>query len=126
MRFAIADPAVAPYGVAAREVLRAALGEGWDQNLVKGESVGQAFTFVATGNVDAGLVALSQPKTYEGEIWVLEIDARDHTPILQDAALLTQGADKAAAQTFYEFLSTDFVRFILQDAGYVIPTEARE
>lgn len=124
LRFAIADPAVAPYGLAARDVLRDRLGEGWDANVVLGESVGQAFAFVATGNADAGLVALSQPRTYDGEIWVLPIPASAHASILQDAALLTRAADNAAAQAFYEFLGTDFVGFILQDAGYALPQGA--
>lgn len=120
LRFAIADPAVAPYGVAARAVLQARLGAAWDRDVVLGESVGQAFTFVATGNADAGLVALSQAKTFDGALWVLRVAASEHDPIQQDAALLVRGADKPAAQAFYEFLSTDFARFILIDAGYEV------
>ena len=42
-------------------------------------------------------------------------------PIQQDAALLTQAADRAEAQAFYEFLGSELVRFILQDAGYEVP-----
>ena len=63
---------------------------------------------------------------FEGEIWVLEIAPDDHAPIRQDAALLVRGADNAAAQGFYRFLSSDFVRFILADAGYDLPEEAGE
>lgn len=121
IRFAIADPAVAPYGAAARDVLRARRGDTWDADLVLGESVGQAFTFVVTGNADAGLVALAQPRTYEGEIWVLEIGDSAHQPIRQDAALLTRSADRAEAQAFYEFLRSEIVRLILLDAGYEVP-----
>lgn len=126
LRFAIADPAVAPYGVAAREVLRARRGEAWDNRLVLGDSVGQAFSFVATGNAEAGLVALAQARTFEGEIWVLEIAPSSHAPITQDAALIARGADKVAAQAFYEFLNDFLVGEILKEAGYGLPEGAAQ
>jgi molybdate transport system substrate-binding protein len=121
LRFAIADPSVAPFGAAAREVLQNRRGAGWDRNLVMGENVGQAFTFVATGNADAGLVALSQPRSYDGRIWVLALPPGSHAPIVQDAALLARAADNANAQSFFDFLSSDFAQIILADAGYLAP-----
>ncbi|KMW57436.1 Molybdenum ABC transporter, periplasmic molybdenum-binding protein ModA [Candidatus Rhodobacter oscarellae] len=121
LRFAIADPAVAPYGAAARDVLRAERGATWQSNVVMGESVGQAFTFVATGNVDAGLVALAQARTFEGDIWVLELPDARHAPIQQDAALLKRAAANPAARAFLEFLSAPFARQIISDAGYEVP-----
>ena len=121
LRFAIADPAVAPYGVAARTVLRDRLGEGWDNNVVLGESVGQAFAFVVTGNADAGLIALAQARTYDGELWVLEVPRHLHDPILQDAILLSRAAEAEAALAFYDFLSKPFAQEILAEAGYEAP-----
>ena len=118
LRFAIADPAVAPYGIAARDVLRDQLGDSWRANVVFGESVGQAFAFVATGNAEAGLVALGQARTFDGEIWVLELPEARHKPILQDAALLLRANDNEAARAFFEFLRSDFARAIVEDAGY--------
>lgn len=121
LRFAIADPAVAPYGAAARQVLRDRLGDGWDNNVVLGESVGQAFAFVVTGNAGAGLVALAQARTYDGEIWVLEIPAQQHDPIRQDAVLLARAAQQDAAKAFFDFLSEPFAQEILREAGYEVP-----
>ncbi|MCG6902850.1 MAG: molybdate ABC transporter substrate-binding protein [Rhodobacter sp.] len=121
LRIAIADPAIAPYGVAAREVLREFRGPTWAQDLVYGESVGQAFAFVATGNADAGLVALAQAKTYQGDLWVLEVPEDLHDPIEQDAALLTRAGNNAAARGFLDFLGADFSRDLLIAQGYGVP-----
>lgn len=118
LRIAIADPAVAPYGVAARDLLQELRAEDWDAGVVLGESVGQAFTFVATGNADAGLVALAQAMTFEGRLWVLEVDPARHSPILQDAVLLTRAADSTAAQAFWAFLFGPFAQQVIQSAGY--------
>jgi molybdate transport system substrate-binding protein len=61
VRLAIADPRVAPYGAAAIETLRSlGLLESWEPHLVQGESVGQAYQFVFSGNAPLGFVALSQ------------------------------------------------------------------
>ena len=58
---AIANPKVAPYGAAAMEVLQArGLTAVVQPRLVTGESIAQAYQFVATGNAEIGFVALSQ------------------------------------------------------------------
>ncbi|GAA4049417.1 molybdate ABC transporter substrate-binding protein [Agromyces indicus] len=59
-RVAIANPAHAPYGVAAVEALRSAgVLDEVEGKLVYGENVAQAAEFVQSGNADAGIVALS-------------------------------------------------------------------
>jgi molybdate transport system substrate-binding protein len=40
--------------------------EALQDKFVRGESVGQAFSFVAVGNADLGFVALSEAKSEEG------------------------------------------------------------
>ena len=121
LRVALADPEVAPYGKAAREVLRGLRGGSWEIGLVKGESVGQAFAFVATGNADAGLIALSQVLTYEGEIWALEVDPVLHEPIRQDAVILPRAENSEAAQEFISFLLGEKAAEILLNTGYELP-----
>ncbi len=121
LRIAIADPDVAPYGGAARSVLEAFRGTGWNRDLVLGESVGQAFAFVATGNADLGLVALSQVLTYEGGLWSLTVPDDLHEPILQDAVILNRAATSAAARDFLDYLSGPFARQVMAEAGYGLP-----
>ncbi len=108
-KFAIANPRLAPYGAAAQEVLQA-LG-AWDRlapRLVLGENVGQAYTLVATGNADAGLVALSYVLADQQTAGrYLEVPTDLHAPIRQDAILLRHGAASAAARAVVEYLRHD-------------------
>jgi molybdate transport system substrate-binding protein len=103
-RLAIADPAVAPYGIAAIQVLRAlAAHDRVRDKLVRGQSVAQAYQFVYSANADLGLVAQSQVALHkEGSRWA--VPDRLHEPIRQDAVLLRHGADNVAARAFLEFL----------------------
>ena len=58
---AIANPKVAPYGQAAVQVLKArGQLERLTPRLVTGETIAQAYQFVATGNAELGFVALSR------------------------------------------------------------------
>jgi molybdate transport system substrate-binding protein len=59
-RIAIANPAHAPYGQAAVAAMRAAgVYDRVEDRLVLGENVAQAAEFVASGNAEVGIVALS-------------------------------------------------------------------
>ena len=120
-RLAIANPRLAPYGLAARQVL-----ETWnlwhhlEARLVRGENVAQAYQFVATGNAQAGLVALSQlrPGDRDGRGAYRIIPDQFHTPIRQDALLLRPGA---AAEAFVEDLRNEPASAMIRDAGYGLP-----
>lgn len=120
-RLAIANPRVAPYGIAARQFLEA---EGlWDRletHLVYGENIAQALHFVASGNAELGLIAYSQA-----------IDARlppascsyrvpddRHEPLAQQAIVLRRAADNAAALAFVEFLAGEESAEIILRFGY--------
>ncbi|MCF3711081.1 substrate-binding domain-containing protein, partial [Salmonella enterica] len=59
-RFAIANPEHAPYGRAARSVLRhAGLWTAIEPRLVLGENAAQAMQFAASGSSQGGIVPLS-------------------------------------------------------------------
>jgi molybdate transport system substrate-binding protein len=107
-RLAIANPRTAPYGAAAVEVLKH-YGISLDQlhgKLVKGENVAQAYQYVASGNADYGLVALSLVKdpsnTIGGRYWMLPEIA--YNPIRQQAVLLARAANSEAPIAFLQYL----------------------
>lgn len=121
---AIADPKLAPYGAAAVEVmgqlgLQAALQPKW----VQGESIGQTFQFVSSGNAELGFVALSQVmqdgKISEGSAWV--VPATMHAALKQDAVLLQRGKDDAAAAAFLGYLRSDAAKAVVRGYGYEVP-----
>ena len=120
LHFAMADPALAPYGRAAEEVLaKLGLSEPIREKAVLGTNIGQTFGFVNTGNAQIGFVALSQAMAVEGG-W-LDIPASYYAPIVQEAGLLSHGEGNAAAKAFYDYLSTQEAQRVLLSSGYGAP-----
>lgn len=117
-RIAIANPATAPYGAAAVEVLnRLGVYDRLADRLVRGNNVAQAYQFVETGNAELGFVALSQTAGGDGgSRWL--VPERLHAPIAQDAVLLKRGADNPAARDFLEFLKGPRARAVNNAYGY--------
>lgn len=118
---AIANPKVAPYGAAAMHVLRArGLEAALAAKLVTGESIAQAWQFVATGNAELGFVALSQVSQPDqaagGSRWL--VPAELHDPIRQDAVLLKPGAGNAAAAALLAYLKSEPARRVVRAWGY--------
>ena len=121
---AIAAPALAPYGAAAIQTLtQLGLLNALTPRLVQGESIGQTYSFVATGNAELGFVALSQVtengKLRQGSGWIVPTPL--HAPLHQDAVLLTKGKDNPAATALLAFLKTDRARTVIRSFGYETP-----
>ena len=117
-KLAIAEPTLAPYGIAAVEVLRNIRRyEQVRDRIVRGLNVAQAFQFVHTGNAEVGFVALSQvARLASGSRWV--VPEALHSPIAQDAVLLDRGRDNPAAVAFCDFLGGSAADAILAKFGY--------
>ena len=123
-RLAIANPKTAPYGLAAEQFLtRAGLWDSLQAKLVRGDSISQTFQFVASGNTQAGLIALSQALAWKhnsGTLW--SVPQEDYAPIDQQAILLTRSQDKEAARQWLEFLVSPEARAIIASYGYDTPS----
>ncbi|MFC1747060.1 molybdate ABC transporter substrate-binding protein [Candidatus Neomarinimicrobiota bacterium] len=130
-RLAMANPDLAPYGAAAREVLTS-LGlygpspDGLRDRIIMGENIGQTWAMVLSGNADLGFVALSyvlSPNNpshdKEGSRW--DIPANLYTPIRQDAVILMHGMDNPAVWAFFEFLGGDEAKATITSFGYGTP-----
>ena len=120
-RLAIANPKLAPYGLAAAEVLsKAGLWQSVQPKLVMGDNIGQTYQFVATGNAPLGFVALSQVwadgKLVQGSGWV--VPAHLHNPIKQDAVGLLKGQDNDAAKALLNYLRSDKAKAVIRAHGY--------
>jgi molybdate transport system substrate-binding protein len=120
-KLAIAAPKLAPYGAAAVETLTTrGLMAALEPKLVTGESIGQAYSFVTTGNAELGFLALSQ--VYEngqlksGSAWI--VPEKLHRPIRQDAVLLNKGRANWAAQALMVFLKTEQAKAVIRSFGY--------
>jgi len=118
---AIANPKTAPYGTAAVETLKKlGLYAGLESRLVQGENIAQTQQFVASGNAELGFVALSQVwkdgHVTSGSAW--PVPATLYAPIRQDAVLLANGRDDAAARALLDYLKSDKARAIIRSYGY--------
>ena len=118
---AIANPKLAPYGLAATQVMdKLGLAATLQPRFVQGENIAQTHQFVATGNAQLGFVALSQvmvdSKITQGSAW--QVPAELHEPIRQDAALLETGKGNAAATALMQYLQGDKAKAIIKSHGY--------
>jgi len=117
-RLAIANPRLAPYGLAARQTLEnLGLWQNLAARLVRGENVAQAFLFVRSGNAELGLVAWSQVKTEgdppKGSFW--QVPEAMYAPIDQQAVLLK---DNQATRSFMAFIRSAKAAKIIHKHGY--------
>lgn len=120
-KVAIANPKLAPYGVASIETLTAlGLLDAIEPKFVMGQSISQTFQFVDTGNAELGFVALSQVmedgKIKKGSAWV--VPGKFHEPIRQDAVILNNGKDKPAAAALMDFLKGEKAQAVITSFGY--------
>ena len=122
-KIAIANPKNAPYGAAAVEAMeKLGLAATLQPKLVTGESIGQTFNFIATGNAELGFVALAQVleggKLKSGSMWV--VPAQYHAPIIQDAVILNRAASNPAAKAWMELLKTPQSKALIRSHGYAV------
>ncbi|MBJ3762925.1 molybdate ABC transporter substrate-binding protein [Maribius pontilimi] len=122
-RVAIADPALAPYGVAAMEVLEGAGVDPAAMTVLWAESVAQVAVWVQTGNAEYGFLAASLVPGLEarGPLVIEPVPSSAHAPIAQDAVWLAGAADSAAARAFWDWFGGAEAARILSNHGYDVP-----
>lgn len=121
-RFAVANPAVAPYGRAAEAVLRKhGLWTTLQPVLVLGENVSQAAQFASSGNAVGGLIAhsLAASPTLAGRGTFALIPRGDHPPLRQRMVLLKRAGP--VAQRFFAYLQSPEARRIFERYGFELP-----
>lgn len=123
-RIAIANPAVAPYGRAAKAALEAAgAWQAVQPKLVIGENIAQTVQFVQTGNAQIGIVSYASvlsPRVKGSGSHYLISDA-GMAPIEQGAIVTAHGKANPLAPRFVQFLSSPAARAILQRHGFGLP-----
>ncbi len=121
-KLSLANPKLAPYGLAAIEVLdKLALRQQTKNKWVQGENIAQTYQFVATGNADLGFIALSQvfnTSANKHSLHYWQVPKELYNPIKQDLVLLKRGADNIAAKAFIQFIKSAKARGIIQSYGY--------
>lgn len=126
-RFAIANPDHAPYGRAARAVLRyAGLWSTLKPKLAMGENASQAMQFAASGSSQGGIVPLSLSKAAPvaklGRFALIPARWHADEPLRQRMVLLKDAGDVATA--FYAYLQKTAARQLFVRYGFALPGEA--
>ena len=118
-KLAIANPRLAPYGLAAEQTLqRLTLKQATQPHWVMGENISQTYRFIESGNAPLGFIARAQ---VQGELnttqhWL--VPEAYHQPIKQDGILLSRAAENIAAQDFIRFIQSATAQGIIRQHGY--------
>lgn len=126
-RFAIANPAHAPYGRAAREALmHLGLWAALEPHLVLGENAAQAMQFASSGASDGGMVPLSlamAPALAPLGRFERVPEAWHAGQPLRQRMALTRRAGPVATD-FYAYLASPEARAVFERFGFTLPLDA--
>jgi molybdenum ABC transporter molybdate-binding protein len=114
---AMANPKLAPYGLAAQQTLQHLQVQlPQSVKVVYAENVGQAYAMVISGNAQAAFVARSLLNS-NADVWL--IPDHYHEPIRQQLVLLRSASDNAAALAFLTFLESVDAAALIHSFGYL-------
>lgn len=117
----IANPKLAPYGVAAMEIL-----ENYDlkelvkDKIVLGDNIAQSIQFVDSGAADIGLVAFSLIKNIKKQDEYLVIDSSKYKQMEQSFILTKYSRNKPLATKFASFIISEEAKNIFDKYGFGI------
>lgn len=123
-RLAIANPELAPYGMAARQTLeKLQLWDALQTRMIRGENIAKTYHYVSSDRVDMAFVAWPQLAGRLDEqlpevAW--RVPAEYHSPLRQQVVLL-RGPKQEAAAAFFDFCLNEPGREIIARAGYALP-----
>jgi len=116
-RFAIANPEIAPYGKAAKEVLNHLdLWQLYETRLIQGINIGQTFAQIRSKAVQLGIVAHSQ--LVLNNLSGIIIPTSYHQPIEQQLVIVGASKQQAAAKKLSDFLLSAQSQQTIVNYGY--------
>ena len=120
-RIAIGEPRTVPAGTYAAELLENLdLYKPLESKLIFGNNVRQVLTFVESGNVDAGIVYMSDAKSSK-DVAIVQIAAENlHSPIVYPVAVV-QGSKKIAdAENYIQFLFSPSAKLVFEKYNFIL------
>jgi molybdate transport system substrate-binding protein len=116
-KIALANPKLAPYGLAGKQALeRAKLWDAVADKVVQAETVRQALQFIQTGNAEAGLVGSAVADV--AEVRSIAVDPSLYDPITQALGVVSASKNRDAADAFAQFVLSEPGQSILAGFGF--------
>jgi molybdate transport system substrate-binding protein len=116
-RFAIANPDIAPYGKAAKQVLTSLNAwKNYQKKLIIGININQTFQQIRSQAVNAGIVAYSQLVINKLEGFLIPKDY--YQPIKQSMVILKSSKQQANAKIFSQYLLSEKTQRRIKAFGY--------
>jgi molybdate transport system substrate-binding protein len=120
-KIAVANPALAPYGLAAQQSFdKAGLTASVTPRLVVAENIGQCLQFAQSGNADVALTALALVVDDKADPYIIVPD-KLHAPIAQSLGVVKASTQTALARQFAAFLTGKAAAPIWKRYGYELP-----
>jgi molybdate transport system substrate-binding protein len=121
-RIAIGEPKSVPAGQYAQEILTSlGLLNKVKDKVIYAKDVRQVLSYVATENVDAGFIYLTDAKTSNDVKIIATASEKSHSPIIYPVAVLKNIKSANQAKAFVQFLLGNKAKIIFQKYGF-IPT----
>lgn len=118
-KIAMGEPKSVPAGQYAQEVLTSlGLLNKVTDKVVYAKDVRQVLSYVATGNVDAGFVYLTDAKTSNKIKIVATALPNTHSPIIYPVAVIKDSKNLNEAKNYVEFLSSERAKTIFKKYGF--------
>jgi molybdate transport system substrate-binding protein len=120
-KIAYGDPAVAPHGVAAEEILnKLGIFDQVKPKVVYAANVSQALTYVTGGEVDAGIVFATEAKTAGDKVNIVATsDPAWHSTISYPICVVSATKVKALAQAFVDYVAGPDGQAVLAKYGFL-------
>ncbi|MDY0117705.1 MAG: molybdate ABC transporter substrate-binding protein [Sulfurimonadaceae bacterium] len=121
-KISIANPRLAPYGVAALEILQSyKLNESVSGKIVQGDNISQSVQFVDSGAADVGFVAYSLIKNSAEEGEYLLVDPRMYKPLMQAFVITKYAKEKPSVHLLAEYILSPKAQTVFQKYGFTTP-----
>lgn len=118
-KIALGEPKTVPAGKYGQEVLTSLkIFNLLTPKLIFAKDVRQVLSYVETGNVDAGIVYLTDAKSSKSVKVVATASAQSHSPIIYPVAVIKDSKNINTAKNFVQFLSSKQAADIYQKYGF--------
>jgi molybdate transport system substrate-binding protein len=120
-KIAIGIPESVPAGKYAKQTLEnTGVWEQIEPIVIQTKDVRQVLTYVETGNVDAGIVYITDVKVSDKVKVIATADDQTHDSIIYPAGIITSTPHKKEAKLFLAYLQSNSAKTIFEKYGFIV------